>query len=153
MALGIVSGGIPLGHNCDRFTFSIGAAGSVTLPGLTPSRRSVFAGFSAFSTAIERHGDLGTVLGPADEGRELDSGTDGIVYCILGDALRVCCRGWAKFPLGSIALRSVTGRSDEGVCIDSVRAFGPAGRAGTVMSLPDEEDVKSNICSSPARTY
>ena len=105
MALGSVSGGIPLGHNGDRFTFSLGAAGSVTLPGQTPSRRSVFAGFSAVSTAIDGLGDLGTVLGPVDEGRELDSGTDGIVYCILGDALRVCCRGGVEFPLGSITLR------------------------------------------------
>ena len=92
------------------------------------------------------------MLGPVDEGRELGNGADGIVYCIIGDALRVFCLGGVDLPLGSMTLRSVTGCSD-GVCIDSVRAFGPAGRAGTVMSLPDEEDVKSNICSSPARAY
>ena len=107
---------------------------------------------------MERHGDLGTVFGPVDEGRDLDKGTDGIVYCILGEALRVCCLGWVIVPLGSITLRSVTGCSVEGICIDNVRLFGPAVRDEelvfglTAKSLPEEDDVKSNIWSS-ARMY
>ena len=68
---------------------------------------------------------------------------------MLGDALRVRGTFGVVPPEGNMELRSVTGCSD-GVCIDNVRMLGRAGRAGTFMSLPDEDEVRSNICSSPA---
>ena len=89
----------------------------------------VFLGLCASSVAAERKGVRGTV-GPAEAGRDAGREAVGIVYVIVGDALRGPFLR-AQFPLGSIEFRSVTGCNDElCVSIDEIRPPPTAGRAG-----------------------
>ena len=88
---GIVDGSAssPVGNVLGKLAGGI--ARGVTTPeviAFTIARCPVGTGLCACSTAIDGAGDLDTVLGPEDEERVFDNGTDVIGNCILGEVLR-----------------------------------------------------------------
>ena len=109
-----------------------------------------FLDLSASSTACERHGGRGTIDGLSEDGREAGVGDGGIAYVTVGEALRVLLR-LGHSVLGFIGLLSVIGCiDDDAVCMLSVRPLLMAAGAGSEASPPDDDEVMSNIASSPA---
>jgi len=105
---------------------------------------------SASSTACERHGGRGTIDGLSEDGREAGVGDGGIAYVTVGEALRALLR-FGHNDLGLIGLLSVIGCiDDDAVCIESIRPLFVAAGAGSEASPPDDDEVMSNIASSPA---